>query len=46
MADTSNSVLFHLTEYDKGPDVADAVDWENGPAYLRNPDMPMWKPLI
>ena len=43
---TSNSVLFHLTEYDKGPDVADAVDWENGPAYLRNPDMPMWKPLI
>ncbi|MUH60225.1 histidine phosphatase family protein [Bifidobacterium canis] len=41
----ANGTQFTLTEYDKGPDIADTVDWENGPDYLRNPDMPMWKPL-
>ena len=34
-----------LTEFNQGPAIAAADDWENGPAALRNPDMGVWKPV-
>lgn len=34
-----------LAAFNEGPQIAQYVDWENGPAELRNPDMPMWKPI-
>ncbi|RYQ43805.1 phosphoglycerate mutase [Bifidobacterium pseudolongum subsp. globosum] len=34
-----------LTEFNQGPAIAAAGDWENGPAALRNPDMGVWKPV-
>lgn len=34
-----------LAEFNRGPQIAEFVDWENGPQELRSPDMPMWKPI-
>lgn len=34
-----------LAEFNHGPQIAEFVDWENGPEQLRNPDMPMWRPI-
>ena len=34
-----------LTEFNQGPAIAAAGDWENGPAALRNPDMGVWTPV-
>ncbi|PLS28366.1 phosphoglycerate mutase [Bifidobacterium anseris] len=34
-----------LVEFNRGPQIAEFVDWENGPQELRSPDMPMWKPI-
>ncbi|RSX48899.1 histidine phosphatase family protein [Bifidobacterium castoris] len=34
-----------LAEFNRGPQIAEFVDWENGPEALRNPDMPTWKPI-
>lgn len=37
--------LFDVDEYNRGPAIADDADWENGPADLRGPHMPAWKPV-
>ncbi|MEF2737287.1 MAG: histidine phosphatase family protein [Bifidobacterium choerinum] len=34
-----------LAEFNHGPQIAEFVDWENGPEQLRNSDMPMWRPI-
>lgn len=38
--------LFELEEYNKAPAIADVADWENGPAGLRGPNMPDWRPIV
>lgn len=35
-----------LEEFNHGPSVAASTDWENGPDWLRGPDMPLWKPIV
>ncbi len=35
-----------LDAHNQGPAIAHLMDWENGPDQLRNPDMPLWKPIV
>ncbi|MEE8737406.1 MAG: histidine phosphatase family protein [Bifidobacterium sp.] len=42
---SDGGVNWHLDEFDQGPQIARFVDWENGPADLRNPGMPMWRQI-
>ncbi|MDN5633797.1 histidine phosphatase family protein [Bifidobacterium mongoliense] len=38
-------IHWQLGVYNHGPELADEVDWENGPAELRRPGMALWKPI-
>ncbi|KAB7787985.1 histidine phosphatase family protein [Bifidobacterium cebidarum] len=38
--------LFELEEYNTAPAIAGSADWENGPADLRGPNMPGWRPIV
>lgn len=40
------SIGWLLEEYNQGPRIAGTADWENGPAELRRPGMPLWKPIV
>lgn len=41
----TSSLAWKLEEFNHGPAIASHMDWENGPAELRGPHMPMWKAL-
>lgn len=36
---------WQLESFNDGPAIARLCDWENGPASLRGPDMPLWRPI-
>lgn len=40
-----DGVQWLLEEFNCRPQAAAMTDWENGPDYLRNPDMPKWRVL-
>ena len=35
-----------LDAFNQGPAIAALTDWENGPKELRDPNMPLWKPIV
>lgn len=37
-----SGIRWRLDEFNRGPAIAEAVDWENGPAELRRPGMRTW----
>ncbi|KFI45188.1 histidine phosphatase family protein [Bifidobacterium biavatii] len=37
--------VWQLDEFNRSPMIAQYADWENGPADLRGPGMPGWKPI-